>query len=532
MARDVDDPNLASRSNVFSRACPRPDTPRRAPMADDDGADAERDDARSPARAFAHAVPARASTSACRDDNDGSLTWLSKSRHFIACTRAGKPTYARYGDAYKLSALCAALCALYDASRDHGDGKTKDAAMGDGLRAIVAPGRVVAFHATEYMLYVVTSSIKGESERTLHAQLAQFRRVMESLVTNAALEHALARNAKFDVGRALEARAHADVALATAIRSMSWDTSYVFNTYRTFALAAPIRRSCMEAIRASMTFTSPFAGAVFSSDGRLGAYAKPRGNRPVTIAASDMIVLMNHVRVMREIVAESSTANEEEADDDDVDEGASFERLCLPAFNANGFMHAYVAPLSRDTPSVIVCFLTASADARAQCKAARETLYKKLDENTSLAAIVAASEKTMDASTLPPEAFGGFTDARDSLLHFVYNRPVREQHISSTFSASLNVKDVKTLARAYAALYASMKETDADAFNIPPNLVGTQRVRYEQRERFNILSCVGGDFEIYLTLKSDASVVVAVALCNRLCVYLRVSEPELFLSPT
>ena len=195
-------------------------------------------------------------------------------------------------------------------------------------------------------------------------------------------------------------------------------------------------------------------------------------------------------------------------------------------------MHAYVAPLSRDTPSVIVCFLTASADARAQCKAARETLYKKLDENTSLAAIVAASEKTMDASTLPPEAFGGFTDARDSLLHFVYNRPVREQHISSTFSASLNVKDVKTLARAYAALYASMKETDADAFNIPPNLVGTQRVRYEQRERFNILSCVGGDFEIYLTLKSDASVVVAVALCNRLCVYLRVSEPELFLSPT
>jgi len=464
-------------------------------------------------------VRVASSSRAIADVGDDDERWRMKSRHFIACTRAGKPSYARYGDLHALAPLCAALCALFDSSKacdSDSNGESEGERLkvnASALKRVELDGRALMFKATEHMLYVMTSAI-GEQERAMETQLEHFKRAMESLVTNSALEAALRKNSKFDVARALDSRAHAGTFLGTVIRGMSWDTTYVFNTYRSLTMGGGTRKGLTEAIRSSLTFPAAFAGAVFGSDGRIAGYAKPKGNRPLTIAATDMIVMMSHARVMREVAK-------------DTDGGASFERLCLPAFNANGFMHAYVAPLSMDYPDLTVCFLTANADAREQCEGARETLVKKLDENKSLSAVIEASATTVDIASLPPEAFGGFTDAREPLLHFVYNRPVRDQHVSSTFSASLDVKDVKTLTRAYAALYASMTETDATDASAPKS--GGQRVRYEHRERFNILSCVGGDFEIYLTLKSTAGVVVAVALCNRLCVHLRLSEPELFL---
>jgi len=278
--------------------------------------------------------------------------------------------------------------------------------------------------------------------------------------------------------------------------------------------------------------TKPFACVAFGDDGRVGAYAKPRGHRPATIAASDLILLTHYVRVV---------ARCEDGED-------SFTRVCLPEFNPNGFMRAYAARLSArvkdeadaegdsvtsTSTSIGICIVTASADAMEECRAARDALEERLNDDGALAEMVAAAREGMSIAKLPHEALGGFQDESEPLLHFVYNRPARHQHVSSAFSPSLNGADVKAITRTYASTYASMKETEGvvDANGPGPKFIGApQRVRYERRARFSILSCVGGDFEIYLTLKPSTTMHTAVALCNRLCVWLRAHEPELFVA--
>ena len=174
------------------------------------------------------------------------------------------------------------------------------------------------------------SSDRGESAATLEKHLEWVERGVKMLVTNAGLETALAKNAKFDVGRALATATRADEVLGQLARNLSWETCYVFDTYTAVRVRAEVRETVARAmVEAMKTVTKPFACVAFGDDGRVGAYAKPRGHRPTTIAASDLIVLMNFLRVVSRC----------EGDED------SFTRVCLPEFNPDGFMRAYTARL-------------------------------------------------------------------------------------------------------------------------------------------------------------------------------------------
>lgn len=457
-------------------------------------------------------------------EHDEHDDWRRRRRHVLAFTSAGKPAWTRYGSTHGVSGLCATLQAL---------GAVSASAMGGELEGAEVAGRRLARRTSGAMTYA-TSSDRGESAATLEKHLEWVERGVKMLVTNAGLETALAKNAKFDVGRALATATRADEVLGQLARNLSWETCYVFDTYTAVRVRAEVRETVARAmVEAMKTVTKPFACVAFGDDGRVGAYAKPRGHRPTTIAASDLIVLMNFLRVVSRC----------EGDED------SFTRVCLPEFNPDGFMRAYTARLrARDgdaagdegqpvkstrasSGSIGICIITASADAMEECRAARDALEKRLNDDGALAQMVAAAGESMSIAKLPSEALGGFQDASEPLLHFVYNRPARHQHVSSAFSPSLNGADVKAITRAYASTYTSMKETEGvvDASGPGPKFIGAaQRVRYERRARFSVLACVGGDFEIYLTLKPSTTTTTAVALCNRLCVWLRVHEPELF----
>jgi len=457
-------------------------------------------------------------SSKLEDADDSSAEWLAKSRHFLILTRAGKPAWTRYGATHKLAPLCASLQTLLAVSETN----LKDVFDTESaLQTVDVGGRRLVFLATPTVVYVASSAL-NEHENVLRGQLEYLKLVMTSLVTNAALETALTRNTKFDVGRALDAAERGELILGQAARDLSWDTSYVFDTYRTFAMPSSTRQTCALAVREALGgVPKPFAGLVFSGDGRVGAYAKPKRHYPVTISPKDIIILMNFIRVMRR------------ADDSDkTSQREVFSRVCLPSFNPNGFMYAYVSCMGiaaleaadGNTEHLGICLLTASPDAIEECRVARDALMKQLAEKDVAESLTSSALKTMHLSTSVSEALSGLPDASETLLHFVYNRPAREQHVSSTFSSEINRKDIKAIVRAYASLRASMNETRGVR-----DTGGAQRVRYEQRSDFNILSCVGGDFEIYLVFKPTVSVSVAVGTCNRLCVWLRVNEPELFI---
>lgn len=472
---------------------------------------------------------------AMRDDEDAHV---DSCRRFVALTRAGKPAWRSGGSAEEAVTLCAVTQAMCAAAEAQGAGEFRGAEAGDAT---------VACATTSTMVYAVSSRV-GEGHPALMRQLECVRAVMTSCVTNVALEEALVRNPRFDVGRALERATRAEARLRACARGVTRETPYVFGTYRAVGLESGVRKACARALGdVTRAVSKPFAGVAFGADdGRLVTYVKPRGNRPATISPMDVIVLMNYARVMSRAEEGSATTSEEPS----TSRAETFGRVCLPEFNSNGFMHAYVshivahAPKNEDgednknvcdesTRTVGVCFLTASPDALEECRAARDALEAKLNADGSLAKVAAAIRTEMRIADLPTEALGGFQAENDEpLLHFVYNRPARHQHVSSAYAPSSSADDdVEAITRSYASLYAAMRETvgAVDKSVRPPVEDAPQRVRYERRSRRSVLACVGGDFDIYLTLKPTTTVTTAVGLCNRLCVWLRVSEPELFL---
>lgn len=53
-------------------------------------------------------------------------------------------------------------------------------------------------------------------------------------------------------------------------------------------------------------------------------------------------------------------------------------------------------------------------------------------------------------------------------------------------------------------------------------------MHFERSEDFVLLACAGTDFELVVALDPTTEQSAAVAVCNRLCAWLRQEEPQLF----
>ena len=63
---------------------------------------------------------------------------------------------------------------------------------------------------------------------------------------------------------------------------------------------------------------------------------------------------------------------------------------------------------------------------------------------------------------------------------------------------------------------------------VPFGASGGRKVHFERSEDFVLLACAGTDFELVVALDPTTEQSAAVAVCNRLCAWLRQEEPQLF----
>ena len=179
-----------------------------------------------------------------------------------------------------------------------------------------------------------------------------------------------------------------------------------------------------------------------------------------------------------------------------------------------------------------------------------------------------------------PEAAGGGDVANTPLLHFLYLRPLLGQYLTPDWSPPLSGRrEQKRLLRAYQRVFhsmrrchvsgdASVKDWDEDPFrtrernksssgdgaetgsplaaffgglrltgsssdkvdaDVDTDVAATERrVHYEVSDDHVLLGCVGSDFELYVALDPLTQRGAAVAVCNRLCTWLRAEEAGLF----
>ncbi|KAF8047547.1 hypothetical protein N665_2960s0001 [Sinapis alba] len=214
----------------------------------------------------------------------------------------------------------------------------------------------------------------------------------------------------------------------------------------------------------------------------------------------------------------------------------SFSPICLPRYNPQAFLHAYVHFFDDDT---YVMLLTTRSDAfyhLKDCRVRIEAVLLKSNILTTVQRSIAEGglrvedlpidrrfrqkpSSTNNQGQVPTEVSVG-TGGPFGLWHFIYRSIYLDQYVSSEFSPPVTShRQQKSLYRAYQKLYASMHEKG----------LGPHKTQYRRDENYTLLCWVTPDFELYAAFDPLADKAMAIKICNQVCQRVKEVENEVFL---
>nr|XP_009798420.1 PREDICTED: protein SAND-like isoform X1 [Nicotiana sylvestris]XP_009798421.1 PREDICTED: protein SAND-like isoform X2 [Nicotiana sylvestris] len=408
-------------------------------------------------------------------EDDASISWRKRKKHFFVLSNSGKPIYSRYGDEHKLAGFSATLQAIISFVENGGDRVN-----------LVRAGKHQVVFLVKGPIYLVCISCTEESYQSLRVQLELLYGQMILILTKS-VNRCFEKNSKFDMTPLLGGT---DVVFSSLIHSFSWNPASFLHAYTCLPLAYATRQA---------------AGAILqdvADSGVLFAILMCKhkvislvGAQKASLHPDDMLLLSNFV-----MSSESFRTSE------------SFSPICLPRYNPMAFLHAYVQYLDVDTYLIL---LTTSSDAFHHLKDCRVRIEEVLLESNvlgeaqrsmvdggmrvedlptdhgSLSGAVSPHlgqpGHTRESSDRFSEAFIG-VGGPAGLWHFMYRSIYLDQYVSSEFSSPVNNRQQqKRLYRAYQKLYASMHDKG----------VGPHKTQFRRDENYVLLCWVTQDFELY-----------------------------------
>ncbi|KAK6936048.1 FUZ/MON1/HPS1, first Longin domain [Dillenia turbinata] len=438
------------------------------------------------------------------DEDDASISWRKRKKHFFILSNSGKPIYSRYGDEHKLAGFSATLQAIISFVENGGD-RVKSVRAGKHQVVFLVRGPI----------YLVCISCTEEPYDALRGQLELIYGQMILILTKS-VNRCFEKNPKFDMTPLLGGT---DVVFSSLIHSFSWNPATFLHAYTCLPLAYATRQA---------------AGAILqdvADSGVLFAILMCKhkvislvGAQKASLHPDDMLLLANFV-----ISSETSE---------------SFSPICLPRYNPMAFLYAYVHFLDVDT---YLMLLTTSSDAfyhLKDCRVRIETVLLKSNvlsevQRSMLDGGMHVEDLPVDPSPhsgslsphLGPQRPGtdspnGFREAAAGiggpagLWHFIYRSIYLDQYVSSEFSSPINSpRQQKRLYRAYQKLYASMHDSG----------IGPHKTQFRRDENYVLLCWVTQDFELYAAFDPLADKALAIKTCNRVCQWVKDVENEIFL---
>lgn len=440
------------------------------------------------------------------DEDDASISWRKRKKHFFILSHSGKPIYSRYGDEHKLAGFSATLQAIISFVEN---GK-------DRIKLVRAGKHQVVF-LIKGPIYLVCISCTEEPYESLRGQLELLYGQMILILTKS-VNRCFEKNPKFDMTPLLGGT---DVVFSSLIHSFNWNPATFLHAYTCLPLAYATRQA---------------AGAVLqdvADSGVLFALLMCKykvvslvGAQKASLHPDDMLLLSNFV-----MSSESFRTSE------------SFSPICLPRYNPTAFLYAYVHYFDAET---YLMLLTTSSDAFYHLKDCRIRIEQVLLRSNVLSEVQRSMlEGGMRVEDLPvdplprssmphrlsqqrvltqsPEIFsesivgiGGPT----GLWHFIYRSIYLDQYVSSDFSHPISSpQQQKRLYRAYQKLYSSMHDKG----------IGPHKTQFRRDENYVLLCWVTQDFELYAAFDPLADKAVAIKTCNRVCQWVKDVENEIFL---
>ncbi|XP_058099066.1 vacuolar fusion protein MON1 homolog [Magnolia sinica] len=441
------------------------------------------------------------------DEDDASISWRKRKKHFFVLSHSGKPIYSRYGDEHKLAGFSATLQAIISFVQNGGD-RVK----------FVRAGKHQVIFLVKGPIYLVCISCTEEPYEALRGQLELIYGQMLLILTKS-VNRCFEKNPKFDMTPLLGGT---DAVFSSLIHAFSWNPATFLHAYTCLPLAYSTRQA---------------AGAILqdvADSGVLFAILMCKhkvislvGAQKASLHPDDMFLLANFV-----LSSESFRTSE------------SFSPICLPRYNPMAFLYAYVHYLDVDT---YLMLLTTSSDAfyhLKDCRLRIETVLLKsnvlsevqrslldgglrvedLPVDSSLRSGSSSSHLGQDRhAPASPERLrqaGVGIGGPAGLWHFIYRSIYLDQYVSSEFSSPINSStQQKRLYRAYQKLYASMHDRGA----------GPHKTQFRRDENYVLLCWITQDFELYAAFDPLADKALAIKTCNQVCQWVRDVENEIFL---
>ncbi|KAF7805593.1 vacuolar fusion protein MON1-like protein [Senna tora] len=434
------------------------------------------------------------------DEDDASISWRKRKKHFFVLSNSGKPIYSRYGDEHKLAGFSATLQAIISFVENGGD-RVK----------LLRAGKHQVVFLVKGPIYLVCISCTEEPYESLKGQLELIYGQMLVILTKS-VNRCFEKNPKFDMTPLLGGT---DIVFSSLIHSFSWNPATFLHAYTCLPLAYATRQA---------------AGAILqdvADSGVLFAILMSRhkvvslvGAQKASLHPDDMLLLANFVMMSE-----------------------SFSPVCLPRYNPFAFLYAYIHYFDADT---YLMLLTTSSDAFYHLKDCRIRIEMVLLKSNVLSEVqrslldggmhiedllvnpltrsgssphLGQHRPPTDSSDLLNQPYFGI-GGPTGLWHFIYRSIYLDQYVSSEFSAPINTpRQQKRLYRAYQKLFASMHDKG----------VGPHKTQFRRDESYVILCWVTQDFELYAAFDPLADKASAIKTCNRVCQWVKDVENEIFL---
>ncbi|KAM0948244.1 putative vacuolar fusion protein Mon1 [Dioscorea sansibarensis] len=437
------------------------------------------------------------------DEDDASVTWRKRKKHFFILSHSGKPIYSRYGDEHKLAGFSATLQAIISFVENGGD-RVK----------FVRAGKHQVVFLVKGPIYLVCISCTEEPYEALKGQLELIYGQMLLILTKS-VNRCFEKNPKFDMSPLLGGT---DAVFSSLIHAFSWNPATFLHAYTCLPLAYSTRQAAGAILQDVAD-----SGVLFAILMCKHKVVSLVGAQKASLHPDDMLLLANFI-----LSSESFRTSE------------SFSPICLPRYNSMAFLYAYVHYLDEDT---YLTLLTTSSDAFYHLKECRLRIQGVLVKSNVLVEVQrsmldgglhvedlpvdssrrsravsphSSQENNLSGSLRPHMGLGGPA----GLWHFIYRSIYLDQYVSSEFPSPINNSaQQKRLYRAYQKLFASMHDKGT----------GPHKTQYRRDEDYVLLCWITQDFELYAAFDPLADKVSAIKTCNRVCQWVRDLENEIFL---
>ncbi|XP_044737373.1 vacuolar fusion protein MON1 homolog A [Chrysoperla carnea] len=401
--------------------------------------------------------------------------WLQKEKHVFILSSAGKPIYSRYGNEDKLVTIFGVMQALVSFIQIEND----------LIRSIHA-GNMKYVFLVKGPLILVCVARSSDSVTQIILQLTYVFNQICSVLTLTQLNRIYEQRRNYDLRRLLSG---AERLIDHLLTFMETEPDFMLSAVRCLPLNTSVRESIAQTISQACSKIKNLVFAILLARNELVTLVRMK---KYIIHPADLHLIFNLVNS-----SESFKTAE------------SWTPICLPKFDASGFLHGHVSYLAEDCQACLL-LLTVDRDVFFSLSEAKQKIVDKLRRSNCLEPINESMNRKLGNFSVP-----GVPEVR----HFLYKCKSTAQFYSPAVLPPYTIESEK---KRLHTLYLGMNSK-------LHGVVRPLKLIYQQLEKESILGWLTTGFELYVIFEPLIDKPTAINAVNKILKWIKKEEDKIFI---